>query len=68
MSRGVKPFVKEVSRKTTLIDEAVEEVLRNEVKTKRRSSIDPSAIKKLSRVQELSRSIHLAIEDLLKLR
>ena len=59
---------RKVSRKTTSTDEAVEEVSRNEAKTKKRSSIDPSAIKKLSRVQELSRSIHLAIEDLLKLR
>ena len=50
MSRGVKPFVKEVSRKTTLIDEAVEEVSRNEAKTQKRSSIDPPAIEKLSRV------------------
>ena len=59
---------RKVSRKTTSTDEAVEEVSRNEAKTKKRSSIDPSAIKKLLRVQELSRSIHLAIEDLLKLR
>ena len=59
---------KKVLRKTTSTDEAVEEVLRNEAKTQKRSSIDPLAIKKLSRVHELSRSIDLAVEDLSKLQ
>ena len=59
---------RKVSRKTTSTDAAVEEVSRNEAKTQKRSSIDPPAIKKLSRVQELSRSIYQAVEDLLRLR
>ena len=67
MSRGVKTSVEEGVEKTTLTDAVVEEVSRNEVKTQKRSSIDPPTIKKLSRVHELSRSIHLAVEDLSKL-
>ena len=59
---------RKVSRKTTSTEAAVEEVSRNEAKTQKRSSIDPPAIKKLSRVQELFRSIYQAVEDLLKLR
>ena len=61
-------LLREMLRKTTSTDEAVEEVLRNEAKTQKRSSIDPLAIKKLSRVHELSRSIDLAVEDLSKLQ
>ena len=49
-------------------DTGVKEVLRNEAKTLKRSSIDPPAIKKLLRVQELSRLIHQAIKNLLRLR
>ena len=59
---------RKVSRKTTSTDVAIEEVSRNEAKTQKRSSIDPPAIKKLSRVQELSQSIYQAVEDLLRLR
>ena len=65
MSRNLS---RKVSRNTMSTDVAVEEVSRNEAKTQKRSSIDPPAIEKLSRVQELSRSIHLAVEDLLRLR
>ena len=68
MSRGVKTSVEEGVEKTTLTDAVVEEVSRNEVKTQKRSSIDPPAIEKLSRVQELSRSIHLAVENVSRLR
>ena len=60
--------MRKVSRKTTSTDAAVEEVSRNEAKKQKRSSIDPLVIKKLSRVQELSRLVHLAVEDLLRLR
>ena len=59
---------RKVSRKTTSTDTAVKEVLRNEAKTLKRSSIDPPAIEKLLRVQELSQLIHQAIKDLLRLR
>ena len=59
---------RKVSRKTTSTNAAIEEVSRNEAKTQKRSSIDPLAIKKLSRVHELSRSIDLAVEDLSKLQ
>ena len=45
---------KKVSRKTTSTDAAVEEVSRNEAKIQKKSLIDPLAIEKLSRVQELS--------------
>ena len=41
---------RKVSRKTTSTDEAVEEVLRNEAKTQKRSSIDPLGVEKLSRI------------------
>ena len=61
-------LLRKVSRKTTSTDATVEEVSRNEAKKQKRSSIDPLVIKKLSRVQELSRLIHLAVEDLLRLR
>ena len=54
MSRGVKTSVEEGVEKTTLTDAVVEEVSRNEVKTQKRSSIDPPAIEKLSKGQELS--------------
>ena len=59
---------RKVSRKTTSTDVAIEEVSRNEAKTQKRSSIDPLAIKKLSRVQKLSQSIYQAVEDLMRLR
>ena len=45
---------RKVSRKTTSTDAAVEEVSRNEAKSQKRSSIDPPAIEKLSKGQELS--------------
>ena len=58
---------RKVLRKTTSTDAAVEEVSRNEAKTQKRSSIDPPAIEKLSKVHELSQLIHLAVKDLLRL-
>ena len=60
---------RKVSRNTTSVDIAVEKGVEKQSKRhKNGSSIDPPAIKKLLRVQELSRSIHLAVEDLLRLR
>ena len=64
MSRNLS---RKVSRNTMSTDVAVEEVSRSEAKTQKRSSIDPPAIEKLSRVQELSRSIHLAVEKVSRL-
>ena len=68
VSRGVKTSVEEGVEKM-VFDKyryrgGVEEQIN---RYKNRSSIDPPAVEKLLRIQELSQLIHLAIEDLLRL-
>ena len=59
VSRGVKTFVEEGVKKLVFdkykYQRGVEE---QTIRYKNRSSIDPSAIEKLSKRQELSRSMH----------
>ena len=69
MLRGVETSVKKGVKKHNVSRYSYREGVEKQSKRhKNGSSIDPSAIKKLLRVQELSRSIHLAIKNLLKLR
>ena len=59
---------RKVSRKTMSIDAAVEDLSKDTSTKSKRSSSDPPAVEKLSRIQELSRSIHLAVEKVSRLR
>ena len=69
MLKGVEPSVEEGVEKNNVDRCSCRGGIKEQSKRhKNGSSIDPPAIKKLLRVQELSRSIHLAVEDLSKLR
>ena len=55
-------------RKRTSTDVAVENLSRDTSTKAKRSSIDPPTVEKLSRIQEHSRSIHLVVEEVSRLR
>ena len=67
VSRGVETSVEEGVEKNNVYRCSCRGSVEGQFNRRLKKLIDPPAVEKLLRIQELSRLIHLAIEDLLRL-